>query len=204
MEPNLSARQKMTEPNCVFLSSLKDCVHRISVKMLKDISQNQEVEVKDLPDSGSHSPSYIAKTISVIAKEVDVHFVAHVSQETVYGLASSGLGCPPEEVTEEMAQDLIGEFCNLTAGLIKATLQWCEGIEEGVVISLPQDVPDTSVAPEIKGEMQVHDGWILPVNDQLVYCSVYVDMVDYKQIETLGEVVLPPPPVFSEGGILLL
>ena len=163
--------------------------HSESLKIIRDIIRNSSLmrlkthaacEDFDIIDADVKDAKIYAPWMSLIlvsGKAVRVTFKAHYMNKDAQYLAARVYGSKVDEVKKEQADDFIKEFCNLTAGLIKKSL---EDATLSVGISLPLVTRgfDEIFFP-VEGRKNTYmDAWELNYAEASILCSALIEVFD--------------------------
>jgi len=190
-------------PNKQHLSGLLQSLSRQSAKsQLEGLCHRQDAEIRELRLTEDYSQEHWIVAIVVSAKALNICFRTHFSIAAATNLAVKGFGLSAENVTSEVAKDCIGEFCNLTAGSIRRTLQKAKVIEDVPGLSLPtvHKAEDYVAAPK----HDVIDCWAMQILGSEVICASNLSIFDWERVRHLEATKLATMLVSDAGTISFL
>lgn len=169
---------------------LRELIRYASVSRLKVHTDCEEVEVCEM--GPSFRPGRILANnmvfILVSGDALRVTFKAHFNMETGKSLAFRVFGGnSPEDISRKQAIDYFKEFGNLVAGSV-VTLFEQMGIDLGISLPLCTRGFYEVFSDYTEKENPVitySDFWGLKVNDNTVYCSALIEILDRKALGPL-------------------
>lgn len=159
-------------------------IRNVSSVRLKQHSRVSQFDVKEIVEINPVLAHWMV-IILIAGPSAKITFKSHFKTNSAKGLASAAFQRSPEEVTQEQAVDFMREFCNLTAGGIKASLS---SYQFKLAISLPVVTRgfDEIFFTDLLQKDTLSDQWILNSPTGEVICSVTVDMLEELNIANIN------------------
>ena len=195
-KPNGSKEQSLSE-------LIQSLAREASRTQLSGFCHNEEVTIRELRLTEDYNQEHWIVAILVSAKALNISFRTHFSNETARTIAARGLNLAHDKVSLEVARDYISEFCNLTAGMIRRTLQQAEIIEGDLTLSLPVQEKVASFALG-GGEQDIIDCWAMNVIGCELICAANLRIFDWEKLKLLENKKLATMIVSDEGAINFL
>jgi len=174
------------------LEKLRDEIRNVSLRRMKNHACDENVQVSDVKKV-EKKKSAVGQWLSLIfvaSHAVKMSFKAYYYTSDANYYTSTALGYDSvDKVSKEQVDDFIKEFCNLTAGAIKESLE-LGGIKS--LISLPlvtrgQDYVFFEVRQTESNPMVITDIWDLTLDGHTITCRIVFEIWDK---EAMNKIVL--------------
>jgi len=169
---------------------LKREIREVSLRRMKNHSCNDGVILKEASKL-EESKDAIGQWLSLIfvsAQAVKMSFKSYYYSEDANFFTSTALGYDSSaKVTKSQVDDFIKEFCNLTAGAIKESLE-LGGIKS--LISLPlvtrgQDYIFFEVKESDRNPLVLTDIWDLELGGHIITCRIVFEVWDQEAMSKI-------------------
>ena len=169
---------------------LKREIREVSLRRMKNHSCNDGVILKEASKL-EESKDAIGQWLSLIfvsAQAVKMSFKSYYYSEDANFFTSTALGYDSQDkVTKNQVDDFIKEFCNLTAGAIKESLE-LGGIKS--LISLPlvtrgQDYIFFEVKESDRNPLVLTDIWDLELGGHIITCRIVFEVWDQEAMSKI-------------------
>ena len=170
-------------------STLKTMCRDLSLSRMKTHSCIDDIKVEETEDFGKKDETgQWLSLIFVSSHAVKLNFKCQFYSDDASFFTSKALGKDLEEVTKQNVDDFVKEYCNLSAGAIKQSL---EGSGLTSLISLPlmtrgsDDVFFKSHPRKDKGPLVYSDSWDLVYNGKSLTCHIYFEIYDKEAFQKI-------------------
>ena len=172
------------------VEKLKSEIRDVSLRRMKNHSCNDVVSLKDAAELEERK-SVVGQWLSLIfvsSPAVKMSFKSYYYTDDANYFTATALGLEKvDSVTKEQVDDFIKEFCNLTAGAIKESLE-LGGVKS--LISLPlvtrgQDYIFFEIVETKKNPLVLTDIWDLELNGHVITCRVVFEVWDEEAMSKM-------------------
>lgn len=167
------------------IQSLNQLVRSASLARIQAVAKAPDFRVEELQSKNKVLAHWMA-LILISGKSLRLTFKTHFMSADAKQLASKSYGKKPDELKLAQASDFIAEFCNLTAGKIKKTLE-DQNISTGISLPLLTRGFDELFFPNEDAKTTFKDQWALttPNEPTQMSCSVLLQVYDFATLEKL-------------------
>ncbi len=165
-------------------AKLKALIRNISWSRIAQRGKPEDFEIKELLTKPAVYSHWMA-IILVSGTKATITFKVHFKTKNAKRLAAPSYGLAPEALARAQAIDYMREFCNLTGGGIKLSLQSLVDLH----LSLPivtRGFDEIFFAEQTRPN-SISDHWRLASGESEVICSTTIDFFDPVDLSSLNE-----------------
>jgi CheY-specific phosphatase CheX len=180
------------------LSNLTTLVRETSLTRLKICSKHEDISIQANEQNRAVN-GYWMSIILLSGGDLRLTLKVFFASHEIAVLAASVFGKSPNEITKEQCADFVKEFCNLTAGSVKTSLEE-KGIQVGLSLPLVTRGFDDIFFPTGSSASDYCDLWQLSSLEVNLKCMAIYNVYNSKILENI-QFKMPEYQVENTGDV---